>query len=78
MDSEIRKIACEYYQSLFTSSHPLDFSGILEAVKPSVSEGLNAQLISPFLREEVEAVNQMKPISTPSSDGMPPLFYQSF
>ena len=60
MDSEIRKIACEYYQSLFTSSHPLVFSGILEAVKPSVSESMNAQLLRPFLREEVEvAVKQM-------------------
>ena len=73
LDSEIRKIACEYYQSLFTSSHPLDFSRILEAVKPSVSESMNAQLLCPFLREEVEvAVNQMKAISAPGPDGMPP------
>ena len=78
-DWEISKIACEYYQSLFTSSHPLDFSRILEAVKPSVSESMNAQLLCPFLREEVEVVvKQMKPISAPGPDGMPPLFYQSF
>ena len=49
---------------------------ILEAVKPLVSEGMNAQLLRPFLREEVEvAIKQMKPISTPGPDDMPPLFY---
>ena len=41
-DSVIRNIACDYYQSLFTSSQPLDFAVILEAVKPSVFEVMNA------------------------------------
>ena len=78
-DSVIRNIVCDYYQSLFTSSQPLDFVVILEAVKPSVSEVMNAQLLRPFLREEVEvAIKQMKPISAPGPDSMPPLFYQSF
>ena len=40
---------------------------------------MNAQILRPFLREEVEvAINQMKPISAPGLDGMPPFFYQSF
>ena len=78
-DSVIRNIVCDYYQSLFTSSQPLDFVVILEAVKPSVSEAMNAQLLRPFLREEVEvAIKQMKPISALGPDSMPPLFYQSF
>ena len=52
---------------------------ILEAVKPSLFEGMNARLLKPFLREEVEvAIKQMKPISAPGPNGMPPLFYQSF
>ena len=78
-DSVIRNIVCDYYQSLFTSSQPLDFVVILEAVKPSVSEVMNAQLLRPFLREEVEvAIKQMKPISALGPDSMPPLFYQYF
>ena len=40
---------------------------------------MNARLLKPFLREEVEvAIKQMKPISAPGPNGMPPLFYQSF
>ena len=52
----IRSIACEYYQSLFTSSQPLDFSVILGAIKPSVTEDMNAWILKPFLREEVEQI----------------------
>ena len=75
----IKNIACDYYQSLFTSSQTLDFTGVLDAIKPSVFEEMNAQVLRPFLREEVEvAIKQMKPISAPGPDGMPPLFYQSF
>ena len=40
---------------------------------------MNDQLLRPFSRDEVEsAMNQMEPGTAPGSDGMPPLFYQSF
>ena len=65
--------------SLFTSSQPTDFSDIMDAVYPSVTEDMNTQLLRPFLREEVEvAIKEMKPTTAPSPDNMPPLFYQSF
>ena len=41
-DHQIRKIACDYYHSLFTSSQPTEFSEIMEAVKPIVIEEMNA------------------------------------
>ncbi|XP_075668948.1 uncharacterized protein LOC142638768 [Castanea sativa] len=78
-DNLIRNISCENDQSLFTSSQPLDFSVILEAVKPSVTDDMNAQILRPFLREEVEeVVKQMEPTTASCPDDMPPLFYQSF
>jgi len=55
------------------------FHRVLDAIKPSVSEEMNAKLLRPFLRDEVEvAIKQMKPISAPGPDDMPSLFYQSF
>nr|XP_023881744.1 uncharacterized protein LOC111994118 [Quercus suber] len=40
---------------------------------------MNSMLLRDFNKEEVErAINQMKAITAPGPDGMPPLFYQSF
>ena len=78
-NSEIKEIAFEYYRSLFTSSQPSYFSVIMEAVQPFVFEDMNTRLLRPFIKEEVEAtIKEMKPITAPGPDGMPPLFYQSF
>ena len=78
-DLQIKDIVVEYFQSLFSSSHPSLQSDIFEAVMPSVSLEMNEQLLKPFTREEVEvALHQMEPITAPGPDGMPPLFYHSF
>ena len=78
-DLQIKDIVVEYFQSLFSSSHPSVQSDIFEAVMPSVSLEMNEQLLKPFTREEVEvALHQMEPITAPGPDGMPPLFYHSF
>ena len=53
-DLQIKDIAVEYFQSLFSSSHPSVQSDIFEAVMPSVSLEMNEQLLKPFTREEVE------------------------
>ena len=77
--SEIKEIAFEYYRSLFTFSQPSEFYDIMEAVQPSVIEDMNIHLLRPFIKEEVETtIKEMKPITAPGLDGMPPLFYQSF
>ena len=78
-NSEIKEIAFEYYCSLFTSSQPSDFPVIMKVVQSSVSEDMNTHLLRPFIKEEVEAaIKEMKPITAPGPDSMPPLFYQSF
>ena len=52
---------------------------ILGAIKPSVTEDMNAQILWPFLREEVEQiVKQMEPITAPGPDGMLPYFINLF
>ena len=77
--SQIKEIAIEYYNSLFSSTRPYDFKEILDTVHPSVVDEMNAQLIKPFSREEVDTtIKQMEPITTPGLDDMPPIFYQSF
>ena len=40
---------------------------------------MNAELSQPFTTMEVElALKQMKPLTAPGPDGMPPLFYKSY
>ena len=78
-ETQIENIAVEYFQSLFSSSSPSEFPDILGKIQPSVTDSMNTMLLRDFNREEVDiAINQMKAISAPGPDGMPPLFYQSF
>ena len=77
--SQIIDIAVEYYQTLFSTSSPSEFSDILERIQPSVIEAMNEKLLRVFSREEVEAaINHMKAISALGPNGMPLLFYQTF
>ncbi|XP_030922799.1 uncharacterized protein LOC115949649 [Quercus lobata] len=52
--SQIKEIAVEYYNSLFSLTRPYDFKEILDTVHPSVADEMNAQLIKSFSREEVD------------------------
>ena len=78
-DKQIKDIAVDDFHSLFASSHPIEQSEIFEAVKPSVTQEMNEQLLKPFTKEEIDvALNQMETITASGPDGMPPLFYHSF
>ena len=78
-DSQIKEIATQYYQTLFSLTHPTEFDAVLEAVQPSVTQEMNDQLLKPFSRDEVEtAINQMEPITAPGLDSMLPLFINPF
>lgn len=65
-----------YYEELFSSSNPSLNVKVLEKIPCSVTEEMNADLVSDFSELEVlEALNQMAPLKAPGPDGMPPLFY---
>ena len=69
----------KFYQKLFTSSEPVNLDEILEKIPTMVTEEMNSELLKEFTAEEVEnALKQMAPLKSPGSDGMPPLFYQSY
>ena len=57
----------------------MEFSELLFAMKPKVTQGMNDWLVRPFVESEVKgALKQMYPLKAPGSDGMPPLFFQHF
>ena len=69
----------EYYSDLFTSSAPSEFTEIMEAVQPRVTQSMNSMLVKEFQAGEVhKALKQMYPLKAPGPDGMPPLFSKNF
>lgn len=78
-DSQIKDITYDYYHSLFTLSHPTKFSKVMQVVKPTITVEMNAELLKPFLKDEVEsALKQMEPITALGPDSMPPIFLSIF
>lgn len=69
----------EFYTRIFSSSNAHDLDQVLEVVKWVVTESMNADLMKPYTREEVDAaIKQMAPLKVVGPDGMPSLFYQAF
>ena len=69
----------DYFCSIFTFSRPLDFDSILQGIHLAISEDAAGCLGHEFHVDEVwVALKQMAPLTTPSPDGMSPIFYKSF
>ena len=78
-DRAVEGVVLKYYSDLFKSSYPLDFAELLEAIVPKVSIDMNERLTGDFQGIEVhKALKQMHPLKSPSPDGMPPYYSNTF
>ena len=78
-EHEIGEIVVSYHADLFRSNRPTEFSELLNAVQPKVSDDMNRMLNLPFQNLEVySALKQMYPLKSLGPDGMPPIFFQHF
>ena len=69
----------EYYSKLFSSSHPHDFERIQDGVDTVVTKEMRTNLSHPYTSDKVDvAIKEMAPLKALGSDGMPPLFYQTY
>lgn len=78
-DSAVQNIILNYYDDLFKTSNPMEFSELIDVAQPKVSSEMNAMLTTDFQEFKVcRALKQMYHLKSPGPDGMPPLFFQHF
>lgn len=78
-EHKIEEIVINHYRELFCSTRPSDFSKLLAAIQPRVSESMNQMLNRTFQGIEVySALKQMYSLKASGPDGMSPLFVQHF
>ncbi|XP_074297820.1 uncharacterized protein LOC141628601 [Silene latifolia] len=69
----IKGAAVDFFSSLFTSSQPDAFDGLLEGLKDRVTLAMNESLRAEYKGEEVfEALQQMHPLKAPGPDAFVP------
>lgn len=71
----------EYFQTIFSTTNPNAdaIKLVLKSVKKTVIDQMNFQLLTPFLRSEIErALKQMHPSKASGPNGFPALLYQQF
>ena len=75
----VSKMLIDYYVDLFTSSNPHNLESILDGIQEVVTWEMNSNLTAPYTVEEMEiAIKDMASLKALGSDGMPPLFYQTY
>ncbi|XP_050290016.1 uncharacterized protein LOC126728194 [Quercus robur] len=66
---KIEEVAVAYFEKLFTSNKPDEFSEILHAVQPKVTTAMNVDLTRVYTAQEVRlALKQMYPLKAPGPD----------
>ena len=77
-DSGTKNMLISYYQELFQTSNPSSIDSMIQCVLSVVTDTMNETLTRPYTAMDVNtALKQMKPLTAPGADGLPPVFYQS-
>ncbi|CAA7045137.1 unnamed protein product [Microthlaspi erraticum] len=75
-DKEVEDVAVSYFDKLFTSSLPGDFTGVLEHMPHLITAQENEVLVRHATESEVhDALFMMHPEKAPGPDGMTTLFF---
>lgn len=77
-EQRIGEAFVDYFRNLFQTANTSSLDLILQGMELKVSNQMNAALIQPFTVEVEQALKQMKPMTAPGPDSMPPLFYKSY
>ena len=77
-EKQIGEAMVDYFKQIFTSTMPSSFDQILQGIDKKVTPTMNADLTREFTADEIEfALKQIKPLTSPSPDGMSPIFFKS-
>jgi hypothetical protein len=78
-DDAMASIVDQYFQDLFTLSHPTPINQTIDCMEPTVTASHNSQLLQTYSAEEIKkAIFQMHPSKSPGPDGMIPFFFQKY
>ena len=78
-ESKLGNVVVAYFDKLFTSSKPDDFTEILHAIQPKVTTAMNEDLTQAYMAQEIRvALKQMYPMKASGLDCMPPIFFPTF
>ena len=78
-EKQISEALVGYFSTLFQSGTTSILEPILQGIEPKVMEQMNDELTRPFTAVKVEqALKQMKLVTAPSPDSMPPLFFKTY